>query len=290
MRYNHVAAIAQRVALPACSVCVCVCVCWWRFASACMSAAISCALCFCRLPPPPTCLCPMASPKQVFAELAERFKLEDAVRDRIIDAGVTSLSEFRYFAETDAELLQAFYAPVEQSLTNKALQKVRLRQAWSAVIQAERTREDRGSHLTVSLDEEDALPSNQLAAIRDLFWQRYRQSTPPEATPSDKWLTRCQRALTKRSLDVINVMDVRSVLNQRTAGSGRKRKVGDNLYYSDKADEDDFEIDSSWFSYLLQLRLYLLALAMVGASAVEPAPQGKETPGVPSSCWSRSMW
>ena len=270
MRYNHAAAVAQRVALPPA-----VCMCLWRFASACMSAAIPCALCFRCLP---ASLVPMASPKQVFAELAERFKLEDVIRDRIIDAGVTSLSEFRYFAETDAELLQAFYAPVEQSLTNKALQKARLRQAWNAVTQAERTREDRGSHLTVSLDEEDVLPSNQLAAIRDLFWQRYRQGMPPEATPSDKWLTRCQRALTKRSLDVINVMDVRSVLNQRTAGSGRKRKVGDNLYYSDKADEDDFEIDSSWFSYLLQLRLYLLALAMVGASAVEPAPQGKETP------------
>ncbi len=220
----------------------------------------------------------MASAQQVFRDLAERFKLEDELRDQILAQGVTSLSEFRYFAESDAELLQGFFAPVENKLTNKPLQKARLRQAWAAVTQAEKSREDRGSHLTVTLDEDEVLPANQLAALRDAFWNRYRMSTPPEATPSDKWLTRCQRAITKRSLDVVNVLEVRSVLNQRTAGAGRKRKLGDNLYFSDKPDEDDLEVDSSWYGYILQLRLYLFALAMVGTAAIEPAPAGKETP------------
>ena len=142
--------------------------------------------------------------EQVFAELADRFKLEDTVRDQILATGVATLSEFRYFAQDDAELLAAFYTPVEGQLTNKPLQKARLRQAWAAVCQAEKTREDCGSHLTVSLEEEEeVLPSNQLVSLSEAFWKRYHISMPP----------------VKRSLDVVSVWDLRSVLNQRTAGS-----------------------------------------------------------------------
>ena len=90
----------------------------------------------------------MATKEQVFAELADRFKLEDKVRDQILATGVATLSEFRFFAQDDTELLAAFYSPVE----DKPLQKARLRQAWAAVCQAEKAREDRGFHLMLSLD------------------------------------------------------------------------------------------------------------------------------------------
>ena len=48
----------------------------------------------------------------------------------------------------------------------------------------------------------------------------------------------------------MSVWDLRPVLNQRTAGSARKRKVGDNLYYNEKADEDDQDVDSNWYNYV----------------------------------------
>ena len=34
---------------------------------------------------------------EIFAELCTRFQLEDAVKDRILALGITSLSEFRYY-------------------------------------------------------------------------------------------------------------------------------------------------------------------------------------------------
>ena len=48
---------------------------------------------------------------------------------------------------------------------------------------------------------------------------------PPEVSPRDKWITKAQRCVTKRMLDVVNVWDVRTVMNQRTAGAGRKQLI-----------------------------------------------------------------
>ena len=48
------------------------------------------------------------------------------------------------------------------------------------------------------------------------------------------------------------------MLNQRAAGAAI------NLYFPDKPDEDDQEVDNTWYSYIIQLRLC-------------PAPAGKET-------------
>ena len=192
----------------------------------------------------------MATTEHVFAELADRFRLEDKVRDQILASGVATLSEFRFLTQDDAELLAAFYTPIESQLTNKPLQKPLLRQAWAAVCQAEKTREDRGSHLTVSLEEEEeVLPSNR----------------SPKA----------QKSL---ALDLVCGTSALCSTSGRLARPASVSKVGDNLYYNETADEDDQDVDNNWYNYVAQLRLYIFALAMVGTGSVEPAPVGKETP------------
>ena len=85
----------------------------------------------------------MANPAQIFDDLAQRFKLEDAIKEQIIKLGVTTLSEFRFFSQDDSDLLAYFF-------TNAKLQKARLCQAWAAVCQAETALGDKGSAVAVS--------------------------------------------------------------------------------------------------------------------------------------------
>ena len=111
----------------------------------------------------------MATPEQIFDDLAQRFKLEAPVTEQIVKLGITTLSEFRFYCQDDSELQASFFTPVESSLSNARLQKARLRQAWAAVSQAESAREDKGSAATVSLDEEDLLPASQLSISKRCF-------------------------------------------------------------------------------------------------------------------------
>ena len=109
---------------------------------------------------------------------------------RSLKVGITTLSEFR-FLKRDDELLAAFFTPVKGDLSNEPLRKARLRQAWNAVCQAEQQREDKGTHVSVSLYEEDVLPSQQLAKIREVFWKRYHiwcfhQRSAPETSGSPR--------------------------------------------------------------------------------------------------------
>ena len=59
----------------------------------------------------------MATPEQIFEDLAQRFKLDAPFKEQILKLGVTSLSEFRYYFQDDSELLSSFFTPVESSLT-----------------------------------------------------------------------------------------------------------------------------------------------------------------------------
>ena len=218
-----------------------------------------------------------ASAAAVFTELCTRFQLEDAVKEQIIATGVSTLSEFRHFVTQSSELEGAFITPIQANLANARLQLARLRNCWSAVCTAESQREGRASSTPLQLDEDDLLPSAQLTNIRDVFWARYKLVFPPEFTPSDRLLTKAQRALQKRSLEVMDIMRVKSISTQRMSGE-KRRKVANNLWVGEGPDEiPGGELPHHWWSYLCQLRLYLLALAMAGASKIEPAPTAPES-------------
>ena len=177
-----------------------------------------------------------ASAAAVFTELCARFQLDDAVKDQIIATGVSTLSEFRHFVTQSSELEGAFITPIQGNLANARLQLARLRSCWSAVCTAETQREGRASSTPLQLDEDDLLPSAQLTNIRDVFWARYKLVFPSEFTPSDRLLTKAQRALQKRSLEVIDIMRVKSISTQRMSGE-KRRKVANNLWVGEDPDE-----------------------------------------------------
>ena len=193
-----------------------------------------------------------------------------------MEVGVTTLSEFRYIVSKDEELEGLFITPIQDKLENKRLQLARLRHCWNATCAAEAQRVSAGDTAPLQLDEEELLPSAQLTSIRELFWARYKLVFPPEFTPSDRLLTKAKRALTKRSLEVVDLWQVRSIANQRMATT-KRRRLAPGLYYGGDPDEVDSEVAMNWHSYLVQLRLYLLALAMAGAKKLEPQPSDAET-------------
>ncbi|CAK9089115.1 Hypothetical protein (Fragment) [Durusdinium trenchii] len=105
-----------------------------------------------------------------------------AVRDQILSLGLTNLTEFH--------------------LDNRRLQLSRLRHCWTATVAAEQQR-DGTSPTPLALDEDECLLAAH-AGIRELFWTRYRLVFPAE----DRLRTKAQRALQKRSLEVMDVWQV----------------------------------------------------------------------------------
>ena len=206
----------------------------------------------------------------------EVHKIHEAIRDQIIKLGIASLSEFRYYVSSIEELFGAFVDPVKDKLENAPLQLSRVRRCWTATCVAEQSRDDKASATPLQLDEEELLPSAQLTNIRDVFWARYKLVLPPDYTPSDRMLIKAQRALSKRSLEVMDMWNVRSISSQRLA-TRKKRKVGQGLYVIEEGDELDEPGVQDWVNYLLQMRLYLFALVMAGATKLEPQPSEAET-------------
>ena len=221
----------------------------------------------------------MASAKEIFEELQKKFGYDGAITTKILDAGITSLSEFRYYCDTEAEVVANFVTPV-QNLLQPKLQGARVKHAWASVVAAEKQREQQQA-AGAQLDEEELLPAATLSQLRENFYKRYRFWVGPEQQPSDRVLTRLSRALQKRSLEVFNVMQVRSLADQR-GNPAKKRKVAGNLYVSQGEDEEEPR-ESTWEAFRESHWMYLFGLAIVGATPMEPLPAQAEVLGSDST-------
>ena len=149
----------------------------------------------------------------IFAELGKRFNLEDAVVKRILAVGISTLTEFRFFARDEADLVAEIIAPVKDQLTNERIQAARLFHAWAAVTQADRAKEVATS--TLQLDEEELLPPDTLAGLKEAFYKRYKLHLPVQQMPSDRLITKVHRGMFKRSLEVMDMWSVRTLFSQQ---------------------------------------------------------------------------
>ena len=168
----------------------------------------------------------MATPREVFTSLSTRFRFDAKIVEKILEAGINTLSDFRYFCSTEAEVVQTFVTPVEKDLANPRLEAARLKHAWAAMV----AQEAASSTLSMDpVDEDELLPAVQLADMKAAFLKRYKVSFVPQQ-PSERLLSKLRRALARRSL-------VRSMFNQRMAVA-KKRKITSNLWVQEGPDED----------------------------------------------------
>ena len=174
------------------------------------------------------------NPAQLFTELARNFKLHDAVRDALINSQIENLEEFRFLfdQETKVDLwIQKLSLGDE-----KALQGARLRRAWYAVrLYYQQAEQDRSKVALSDLD--SMLEEIELRDAKTAFWRRYRQRYPTDLHPADATLSRVTREITKRMLCVFDVWKVKSLQFQFHT-TNRKRKVGDNLFTEEQAEDD----------------------------------------------------
>ncbi|CAJ1395393.1 unnamed protein product, partial [Effrenium voratum] len=137
----------------------------------------------------------------------------------------------------------------------------RLKHAWASTITQE------SQQVTAGLDplnEDELLPATQLTDIRAAFHKRYKMSFVPEQLPSDCLLSKLRRAIQRRNIEVLEVIDlwsVRAIYNQRM-GMAKKRKIAWVEQAGDK--EIDVRVERSCQSWLDLLHTYCLGLAMAG--------------------------
>ena len=166
-----------------------------------------------------------AAQKQIFLGLAARFEFKVEIVEEILKAGVRSLSDFRYYPADNAELVQAFVVPCK--FDDERLQGARLKSAWNSVVRAEKASEVPGAD--IQLDEEELLPSNQLNSLKELHYARYHLRFAPEVAPGDRLITKLSRALTKNSLEVYQIPQVKNLMAQRH-DPPKRRKIAQNLW------------------------------------------------------------
>ena len=238
------------------------------------------------MPAPPAPFTAMQRPVPVeketaqatFEELGRQFKLEEQVVKKILDVGMTSLAEFAHSVNNEEELSGVYHQGL--TLTNERVQVSRLKYAWNTVKAYEKVIADQAVSKAVTPDtaeEEDALlPAKDLQGLKEQFWRRHKFCFVADLQPADRLVSRCFRAMSKRQMEVLDLSKVRSLTNQQTVVS-RKRKVGDNLYLDEMLDPDAKLTDMA--SYLFSLEVYLNALAIVGAGAVPSPPTDPEDMG-----------
>ena len=159
--------------------------------------------------------------------------------------------------------------------------------AWAAIGAAEKAKETTAAE-GITLDEEELLPQSSLATIRETFWKRYHWLPPPEQQPSDKLLSKLTRALQKRSLEVMNVFSVKTLFNQRSNPSTKRVKVAHKPVDWIHRRNDEVQPVENWSTYLDQLLVYLIGLAMAGAYALATTSYNTMSRWLqsPSAMWS----
>ncbi len=213
------------------------------------------------------------TPKETLDTLCKDFELVPAVGDLLLDAGVQSLEDFRFFFVREEDI-EGFLAK-DEDLASQPIQAARCRRAWHAVRQHGLTREgDRARQDIVDLD--DLLDESELRDLKVAFWNRYKTRYPADRTPADSLVSRLAREMSRRMLMVYNVSMVKTLEHQTTSAS-KRRRVGEGLYTFD--DEETVERLPLYVTdaelYLGKLHLYLLALALAGIGA---NPQAVDSP------------
>ena len=217
----------------------------------------------------------LSSPQDTFEALQRQFKFDPKVTAKILDLGIGTLSDCRWYAKDEDEVKVAFVDSI-RDLEGPRLQAARVRHAWAACkALVDSQQQAKSQPLTVE-DEDTLLPSDELRDLKVLWFRRYHLKPEPEYYPSDRVLSKVVRCLRKRTLEVVDVWSMRSLTHQRTHTT-KRRKIGENLF-TQEDDDTEVEAHTAW-NYLRKLDIYLMALSIAGVRRVEPPPAEQEGPG-----------
>eukprot|EP00438_Fugacium_kawagutii_P015001 Skav227499 [mRNA] locus=scaffold282:174451:175605:+ [translate_table: standard] len=216
----------------------------------------------------------LATKEETFAALAAQFNFSERVRDKIIDCGCETLSDFTYMVNSEDEVKTVFIDTLA-NLDGPRIQAARLRHAWVACKALMESLKSSKAQAVVVEDEESLLPQDELLDLKAMWFRRYHLKPEPGCMPSDRLISKVVRSLRKHTLEVMDLWSVRSLTHQRIHGQ-KRRRIADGLFVQEVDDTEDAGV-KNWAAYLKKLDIYLCALSIAGCRPVDPAPVSPET-------------
>ena len=137
-------------------------------------------------------------------------------------------------------------------------------------------------------DTEKLLSQEDLTALNDNFWRRYKIVLPPMRDPGDDLVSRVARQMERVASKVVDVMKAKSQMHQAITSKKKSPIPGTDLAVVHSAVEEGKFPEEVRF-YLLGLFLYVTALAKAGCKPCDGAP-GTEPRGSDSTDYVHVPW
>ncbi len=210
--------------------------------------------------------------------LASDFKFDERVTAFLWQApplglGLEDIHDFESAATNEAQwdsLIKMIPNLPDLEVTRQA---GRCRRAWKAVCEAKIQKSEQKKRSSEAVDMDQILDDDELAALRNQFWMRYKLKFPPHIEPADIVVSRLVREVRKRLLTVREVGWVRTLTHQVHSDS-KKQRVGDSKIFVETAGASiDPPSPQSADAYLLNLRVLCIAYARAGALPLHDAPE-----------------
>ena len=221
-----------------------------------------------------------SSARVLFEKLADDFKFDCKIVDRFLELQLETPHDFRHYVTAEDEVEKAFI----ENLPQPRVQLARVRHAWASCVAEAKVGEVCMQTEAGRIEDEDAiLPAAKLEQLKTRFWNRYHLCLTPAEWPSDRLLSRLAKAMDMRTLEVMDLWTVKSLLHQKSASGPKRRRITDNLWIQD--DEDDAIPDGGHdlSAYFQRMRIYLHGLAVVGSAPLSTAPATAEVLGTPQT-------
>ena len=169
-----------------------------------------------------------SDPAKLFEELGTKFGIDKKITDTLVNAaptgfGCTNLEDFIHLVVGDND----WSAVVDKSgVANKHLEASRLRQAHLNVKDAVTKAKRSASAASADDDLDVLLPSDDLLALFNNFWKRYKVTFPPDRSPADSVVSRARKEILRRLLCVADVMKTKTQTHSSQPHSKKKESIG----------------------------------------------------------------
>ena len=144
-----------------------------------------------------------------------------------------------------------------------ASQISRVKQAWQATRKLSLRIENLETIENITYRARNHIIDQQsLRRFKAQFWERYKTVYPADAYPSDRLLYRCHNEMEDRLLTNYDIRRARTAANQIKATKGGPLAIHGSVH--------------SIKDHMAKLRIYLLAIAIIGTDKVQGAPPAEE--------------
>ena len=199
--------------------------------------------------------------------MGEQFNIDKKVIDHLVNnVKIETLDDL---AAMDPEDIRGCVADIKD--ISVMLQTSRLKQAWLGVKKAGAVADDAKRKGDAGEDFDTLLPREVLESGAEKFWTLYHMKWHASVEPSEYLISKCVKRLGSRTVQVDNMWQVKTLVNQQRTTPKRQR-VTENLELVETAADVDVVVPETLMQYLANLFTYCLAWARAGCDKVSGAP------------------